>query len=343
MARAESEKSGVLANPGRNAIRALSLRWLFKRQWRVRLLARGLWLYQKLGFQFLFRALKLNGLLPKRLRDLEKKTPTACDHFSPGLIAREESPRTKPKYKVGLLTGCVQDVLYSNINRDTADVLLANGCTVVTPHGQGCCGSLHSHNGDLETARKLARALIDAFPLKDCDAIITNAAGCGSHLKHFDRLLEDDAHYAAKGKEWSAKVKDVHEWLCEKGFRAPVAGSNPEPHTVTYHEACHLCHGQKITAQPRRILKSIPGLELREMGEAQWCCGSAGIYSITQPVMAQKLLDRKRVNIEKTQAEIVATANPGCHLQIEQGMADTKIMVKHPVSLLAEAYRREKG
>ncbi len=338
MARAESERSGVVAHPARSLLREVSLRWLFRRQWRVRLLGRGLWLYQLTGMQGLVRAMKLTRVLPKRIRDLEKKTPRAAGLFSPHLIAECERPKTEKRFKVGLLTGCVQDILYSEINRDTADVLLENGCEVVTPHGQGCCGSLHSHNGDLETARRLARDMIDAFPLSECDAIITNAAGCGSHLKHFDRLLEEDPAYREKAKEWSVKVKDVHEWLCEKGFRKPT-GKGDVKQTVTYHEACHLCHGQKITAQPRHVLKSIPGLELIELHESTWCCGSAGIYSLTQPEMAQKLLDRKVENIAKSGADVVATANPGCLLQIEQGVRKKRVC--HPVSLLAEAYRAE--
>jgi glycolate oxidase iron-sulfur subunit len=341
MARAESERSGVLKNPARDLVRAGSLRWLFRRQWRVRLLARGLWIYQATGLQRLVRALKLTYILPKKIRNLEKKSPTASAQFTPQLVALREKAIQERRFTVGLLSGCVQDVLYSSINKDTADVLRANGCEVITPRAQGCCGSLHGHNGDLETARALARDLIAAFPLAECDAIITNAAGCGSHLKHFDRLLADDPVYREKAVEWSRKVKDIHQWLAEIGFRKPAKSAKSLPQKVTYHEACHLCHGQKITQQPREVLRAIPGLELVELQESTWCCGSAGIYSITQPEMAQKLMDRKKLNIETTQAATVATANPGCLLQIEQGLGSAKTRVCHPITLLAEAYRNE--
>ena len=248
-----------------------------------------------------------------------------------------------PTYRVGLLTGCVQDLVYSDVNRDTADVLLANGCTVVTPPSQGCCGSLHAHNGEYELAKDYARRLLDHFDLDRLDAIITNAAGCGSHLKHFDRLLHDDPRYAAKAAQWSAKVKDISEWLVEIGFRAPEKPGTEA--RVTYHDACHLCHGQKITAQPRELLGKIPGLQIAPLPESMWCCGSAGIYNLIQPEMAGKLLQRKLDHIASTGATIVATGNPGCLLQIQNGLAarGTHLEVVHPVTLLARAYRATEG
>ena len=175
---------------------------------------------------------------------------------------------------------------------------------------------------------------------RSLDAIITNAAGCGSHLKHFDRLLKDDPQYAAKAAQWSEKVKDISEWLVEIDFRAPVQARRRTTR-VTYHDACHLCHGQKITAQPRELLARIPGLDVKPLTESMWCCGSAGIYNLIQPEMADKLLQRKLDHIAATGAQIVATGNPGCLLQIQNGLAarGTKVDVVHPVSLLAKAYR----
>jgi glycolate oxidase iron-sulfur subunit len=239
---------------------------------------------------------------------------------------------------VALLTGCVQDLVYSDINRDTADVLLANGCDVVTPPHQACCGSLHAHNGEYEWAKGYARRLIDHFELEKLDAIITNAAGCGSHLKHFDRLLRDDPAYAERARQWSEKVRDVSEWLLEIGVEIP-AGSVAA--RVTYHDACHLCHGQKITAQPRELLGAVPGLEVVPLAESMWCCGSAGIYNLIQPAMADKLLQRKLDHIAATGADVVATGNPGCLLQIQNGLRarGSSVTVAHPVSLLARAYR----
>jgi glycolate oxidase iron-sulfur subunit len=233
----------------------------------------------------------------------------------------------------------VQDLAFSDINRDTADVLLANGCEVITPRLQSCCGSLHAHNGELELARELARRQIDAFDLDSLDAIITNAGGCGSHLKTYGHLLHDDPLYAAKAATWDKKVKDIHEWLVQIGFRKPEAGAGVTE--VTYHESCHLCHGQKVVSQPRQVLQTIPGLVFKELPDSNWCCGSAGIYNITQPEQSRKLLDRKVACVNATQAPVVATSNPGCHLQLANGLRATGQQVTQPVTLLARAYRAE--
>ncbi len=362
MARAEAERSVGQQSAPRRLFRWVLLDVLFHQQWRLRFVGRLLWIYQATGLQGLVRKSGLLKLLPKGLQGLEAKTPTIKRHFSPDLIAAEEAPsevaaavpsggpsspplgtaaatQGQSSYRVGLLTGCVQDLIYSDVNRDTADVLRANGCTVITPPSQACCGSLHAHNGEYEMAKGYARRLLDHFDLDHLDAIITNAAGCGSHLKHFDRLLHDDPTYAARAKQWSEKVRDISEWLVEIDFRAPEKA--PTDSRVTYHDACHLCHGQKITAQPRELLARIPGLDLAPLPESMWCCGSAGIYNLIQPEMADKLLQRKLDHIASTGARIVATGNPGCLLQIQNGLAarGTKIEVTHPVSLLAEAYR----
>ena len=341
MARAEAERSPAEQTPLRKFTRWLLLDVLFGQQWRLRFVGRLLWLYQAMGLQAMVRRSGVLRLLPASWRALEAKTPTIKRHFSPDLIAPLETPRDKmpARHRVGLLTGCVQDLIYSDVNRDTADVLRANGCEVVTPPSQGCCGSLHAHNGEYEMAKDYARRLLDHFDLDRLDAIITNAAGCGSHLKHFDRLLKDDPKYAARAAQWSEKVRDISEWLVEIDFRAPAkAGAEAR---VTYHDACHLCHGQKITVQPRDVLAKIPGLDVKPLPESMWCCGSAGIYNLIQPEMADKLLQRKLDHIASTGATVVATGNPGCLLQIQNGLAarGTKVAVVHPVSLLAKAYR----
>jgi glycolate oxidase iron-sulfur subunit len=407
-ARAHVEQSGIAASPKRNFVRWLALRFLFTRPRALRAAGRLLWLYQATGLQMLARQLKLTALLPQSLRELEPQTPPIARHFSDALIAEIERPKILnteiteteteksfsvasvpvlrslgegglKKYRVAVLTGCVQDLVFSDINRATVDVLLANDCEVVTPRAQACCGSLHAHNGDLETARQLARRQLDAINPTDFDAIITNAAGCGSHLKHYDRLLAGDPLYAERAATWSHKLKDISEFLVEIDFRPPAEHrtsniehrmSKSEPISdnsiktsvldvgcstfdvrdksrlkiVTYHEACHLCHGQKISAQPREILRAIPGVELRECAEATWCCGSAGIYNITQPQTAAWLQQRKLGHLRATGANIVATANPGCHIQLENGFrqAGEKVEIVHPVVLLARAYAAEK-
>lgn len=338
LARAEAEQSPAMQSPLRKFFRWVLLDFLFRRQGRLRLAGRFLWLYQASGFQWAVRRSGLLKLMPRGWRGLEAKTPTIRRHFSPDLIAPEEAPTGEARYRVGLLTGCVQDLIYSDVNRDTADVLRANGCAVVTPPHQACCGSLHGHNGEYELAKDFARRLLDCFDLDRLDAIITNAAGCGSHLKHFDRLLKDDPRYAARARQWSEKVRDISEWLVEIEFRAPARA--PTDAVVTYHDACHLCHGQKITAEPRELLARIPGLKTVPLTESMWCCGSAGIYNLIQPEMAGKLLDRKVDHILATGARIVATGNPGCLLQIQNGVRarGLKIEVVHPVTLLARAY-----
>jgi len=336
-ARADIEQAGVMRNPQRDLVRELTLRWLFTRPQALRAVGRLLRLYQASGLESLVRRLKLTALLPSRLRALESLTPRVKRQFSDALIRPVETPADQ-KHRVGLLTGCVQDLVFSHVNRDTADALLANGCEVVTPRAQSCCGSIHAHNGELELARQMARRTLDAFDLDRLDAIITNAAGCGTHLKNYGHLLHDDPVYAKRAAQWSAKLRDIHEWLAEIGIRAPAAST---PQTVTYHDACHLCHGQKITRQPRQVLAAIPGLKLVELPESTWCCGSAGIYNITQPEMSQKLLGRKISNIEKTGTAVVASANPGCSIQLQAGLgqASKAWRIVHPISLLAEAYR----
>ncbi len=332
-ARADIERAGVLDAPQRSMVRAFALRLIFTRPLLLRALGRVLRWYQASGVEALVRKTGLTRLLPRDLRELEPLTPRVQRDFSDALIGAVESP-DQCRYRVGMLTGCVQDLVYPHVNRDTVDVLLENGCEVVTPGAQHCCGSLHAHNGEVEWAREMARRNIDAFDLDALDAIITNAAGCGSHLKHYDHLLAGDPRYASRARQWSGKVRDIHEWLIEIGVAAPASGGGQ---TVTYHEACHLCHGQKITRQPRELLKLIPGLQLVEMKEATWCCGSAGIYNITQPEMSRKLLARKMANIKQTGAEVVASANPGCCVQLEAGGG---VEVVHPITLLARAYRR---
>jgi glycolate oxidase iron-sulfur subunit len=350
MARAEAERSGALASPPRSFVRWFLLDIVLRKQWRLRFVGRLLWFYQVTGLQKFARSSGLLRLLPKSLRLMETKAPKIRRYFSPDLIAPEEMARGETRYRVGMLTGCVQDIAYSDVNRDTVEVLRANGCSVVTPPRQGCCGSLLAHNGKYETAKDYARQLLDFFDLDQLDAIITNAAGCGSHLKHFDRLLSDDPRYAVKARQWSEKVKDISEWLVEIGIRVPaksvvataVPGGGACSQTrVTYHDACHLCHGQKIMAQPRDLLTKIPGLEVVPLPESMWCCGSAGIYNLIQPEMADKLLQRKLDHIASTGADIVAAGNPGCLLQIQNGLAarGMKIEVLHPVTLLARAYR----
>jgi glycolate oxidase iron-sulfur subunit len=340
-ARAEAEESGVLRNPKRTFIRWLTMRWLFMDLRRLRFVGASIRLYQRLGLQRLLRGSGALKLAPRRLRELEAMTPAIQPKFSADMIAAVTPAVVRKKYRVALLTGCAQDLMFSDVNRDTAEVLSRNGCEVATPPRQNCCGSLHAHNGELAMARELARKNIDQFPPDQFDAIISNAAGCGSHLKHYGPLLADDPAYRERAKVWDAKLKDIHEWLAAIGLTPPKPGVAAS--TVTYHEACHLCHGQKITAPPRQVLRAIPGLKLVELPESEWCCGSAGVYNLIQPEMANNLLDRKLRHIAATQARVVAVGNPGCLAHMANGIRRERLPVRlvHPITLLAEAYRAE--
>ncbi|TLD69900.1 (Fe-S)-binding protein [Phragmitibacter flavus] len=344
-ARADVERKGVLHTPQRGFWRWLTLEVLFMRPRLLRAVGMGLRWYQRSGVEKVVRGSGLLRLLPEGLRRLEPQTPVMSAVFSNGLIEEVEEPVGVRKYRVALLTGCVQDLAFAEVNRDTADVLLANGCEVVTPSVQPCCGSLHGHNGAPELAMELARRQLDLFEVESLDAIISNAGGCGSHLKHYGPLLKEDARYAERARLWDSKVRDVHEWLAEIGFRVPSAGCGVEE--VTYHESCHLTHGQKVVAAPRLVLGSIPGLKVVELPESNWCCGSAGIYNITQPEQSAKLLKRKVEKIAETGVPVVATSNPGCHLQIaaelKADLGNKCKSVTQPVTLLAQAYRNERS
>jgi glycolate oxidase iron-sulfur subunit len=344
----ETARADIRASDGdrsakRRFWRALTLRFLFMRPSALRLAGRFLRTYQRSGIESMMRRVGLTRLLPADLRRLEPQAPAIARQFSDALIPPRLEPDGPARYRVALLTGCVQDLVFPDINKDTADVLVANGCVVDTPPGQGCCGSLHAHNGEPGLASELARRMIDTIPPERYDAIVTNAGGCGSHLRHYAPLLEGDVRYRDRARAWDAKVRDIQEWLVEIGCRVPEAAPFETAATVTYHDSCHLAHGQKVVHQPRALLRLIPGVTLAELPESSWCCGSAGIYALTQPEQAEALLKRKVGHIATTAATIVATANPGCHLQIARGLKDAgaNVQVTHPVSLLARAYARE--
>ncbi len=261
-----------------------------------------------------------------------------------GEVKVHELPERSPaqgtkRYTVGVLAGCVMRVLFGGTNAATVRVLQANGCEVVAPKAAGCCGALHLHTGFHADALAKMRAFIDAFQpfMSELDAIVVNSAGCGSTMKEYGDLLADDPAYREKAQAFAAKVKDVSEWLIEIG---PIPPTRPLNAVVSYHDACHLAHGQKIRLQPRQLLQQIPGLKLVEMDESDTCCGSAGVYNITEPEMARRLLERKLANLRATGATIIATGNPGCLAWIQQGAKEAGLNVRicHPIELLNEAY-----
>jgi glycolate oxidase iron-sulfur subunit len=238
---------------------------------------------------------------------------------------------------VALLAGCVMSTAYADVHRATARVLARNGYDVVVPDGQGCCGALSVHSGDLDGGRALARRNIDAFDNPQLDAVLVNAAGCGAAMKEYDFLLRNDAAYAERARRFVSRVRDVTEFLADVGL---TAEPGPLDLTVTYQEPCHLVHAQRIARQPRALLAAIPGLTLIEMPESALCCGSAGVYNLLQPEMSSTLLDRKLRNARTTGAPVIVSANPGCMLQLESGLRQRgeTTRVVHIMTLLDEAY-----
>ncbi|HNP88509.1 MAG TPA: heterodisulfide reductase-related iron-sulfur binding cluster [Kouleothrix sp.] len=308
---------------------------LFKRLELFRGFSRLMWLYQRSGVQALARQSGLLKLLG--LADTEALLPPMSDAFTvpQGQIYPAEGTA---RYHVALLTGCVMATAFADVHAATLRVLRKNGCEVILPPDQGCCGALHVHGGDMDGGRELARRNIAAFEGLGLDAIIVNAAGCGSTMKEYGHLLHDDPAWAARAAAFSAKVKDISEFLA--AIELNTCDLKPLPITVTYQEPCHLAHAQRISAQPRKLLRAIPRLVLKEMPESSLCCGSAGIYNVTQPEMAAQLGARKLNNAQTTNAEVLVTANPGCHLQLAGGLRrrGSTMRVRHIVELLDAAY-----
>ena len=283
---------------------------------RLRLLALPMLLYQRSGLQRLLRATGLLRLLPKRMAQMESLLPRVPTGFLHGLPA-QVSPLSERRRRVGMLSGCVQQVFFQHVNQATARVLAAEGCEVIIPRAQQCCGALMLHSGLDEQAATLARRMIATFEAANVDTIVINAAGCGSTMKEYGHLLRDDPAWAARAAAFSAKCKDISEILCELPARAPRHALSMR---VAYHDACHLRHAQGIHAEPRLLLAGIPNLEVAEIDEATLCCGSAGVYNLLNPEPANQLGDRKVENLLATKADAVISANPGCLLQLMSGL-----------------------
>jgi glycolate oxidase iron-sulfur subunit len=305
---------------------------------RLRLLALPMMIYQRSGLQRLIRASGLVRLLPQRLLQMEALLPAVPSRFWRRLPARV-SPAIAPRLRVGMLAGCVQQVFFQHVNEATARVLAAEGCEVVIPPAQACCGALMVHSGLHEQAAAMARQMIATFEAANVDVIVINAAGCGSSMKEYGHLLHDDPAWAARAAAFSAKCKDVSEVLCELPALAP---RHALPMRVAYHDACHLRHAQGIFSEPRQLLATIPELEVAEVAEASLCCGSAGVYNLLHPEPANELGDRKVENLLASKAEAVISANPGCLLQLmsslrRRGMAE--MPAYHMVELLDASIR----
>ena len=347
------------------AVKRFALRKIVASRNTLKFFSRLLWLYQKTGLQKFIRSIGLLKLFSKNLFEIEKLSPVIADKFSDKQIKEVELPYGEVKYKTAFHFGCLMNTMFADINSDTIEVLKECGCKIITPKDQVCCGSLMGHNGDMDFALKLARKNIDAFDKHDYDYLISNSAGCGAFMKDYAHLLDGVPDYAEKAKRFSSKVKDVMEFFDEQKpalifssviskessteksvLKEPkkislqtrwVQNDIPEKNqAVTYHDACHLLHAQKVGTQPRDVIKSLPGIKYTELEEASWCCGSAGIYNVVRYDDALTQLERKMNNIRNTNAKVVLTGNPGCMGQIKYGTQKFNVDVEviHPITLI---------
>jgi len=333
-------------------IRRVVFRQLFTSMRLFRVFAFMMWLYQRLGVQRLVRASGILGLLG--MQQAEAFLPTVQRPFlvpkgevypagTSALVeaaatpaaATDAVPAHVPGTPVSFFAGCVMSTAMAEVDRATIRVLQRAGCSVTNTAEQGCCGALNAHGGDLDTAKEMARKNIEAFERDGDAAIIINSAGCGAMLKDYGHHFRDEPEWAARAKAFSMRVKDITEFLA--GRTLPMRRNLDV--TVTYQEPCHLAHAQRITQQPRVLLKAIPGLQLREMAESSLCCGSAGVYNLTNPVESRQLQQRKLDNAAATDATVIVTANPGCCIQMQSGLDErgASTQVKHIIELLDEA------
>jgi glycolate dehydrogenase iron-sulfur subunit len=307
----------------------------FTRPERLKRLRLPLLVYQKSGLQAVVRASGILNFLPKKMRAMEALLP----RLGPNEAVAEITPAVGEKRRrVGLLLGCVQREFFPQVNAATARVLAAEGCEVVAPQAQPCCGALLVHAGEEAAALELAKKTIDAFERANVDAVVTNAAGCGSNVKEYGHLLRDDPAYAERAKQFAAKCKDISEVLAGLEPRAP---RHPLKLRVAFHDSCHLQHAQGVGSQPRALLAKIPELQLAEIPEAAICCGSAGIYNLVQPDAANAIGDRKANLIAPLRADVVATGNPGCVLQLQSSLARNghRTPVVHTIQLIDASVR----
>lgn len=279
--------------------------------------AKALRMYQRGGMEWMLNKTGIMKIFAPKMAKLQHLSPRIDEKFFDESFPELIRPVGRTQHRVAFLSGCIMNVAFSDVNRDTIEVLLYNGCEVIVPRMQECCGSLQAHNGDFESARKLARHNIDVFLQYDFDAIVINSAGCGAFMKEYGHYLADDREYSEKAVFLSRKVKDLTEFLVSIDFKKPSRAFNKR---VAYHDACHLAHAQRITTEPRAILETIPGIDLVDLPEASWCCGSAGIYNVVHYDDSMQLLSRKMSNVASTRAELIVANNPGCIAQMKHGL-----------------------
>ena len=308
---------------------------------RLRTFLPSIIVYQKSGLQQLIRKSKILDKISPRLAAMESILPKITTESLSDKLPTIIPAQGETRYRVGVILGCVQRLFFSPVNEATVRVLTANGCEVVIPESQGCCAALPAHQGQEMQAQQLARQMIDSFADTNVDAIIINAAGCGHTLKEYGHILEDDPKYCTKAEEFSRKVKDLQEFLSSIQLTTKLSPLSDQELKIVYQDACHLLHGQKISLQPRQLLRKIPGITLKEPLDAALCCGSAGVYNMLQPEVANELGQQKVNNLLNTGADIIASPNPGCALQISKHLRykDRQPLVIHPIELLDYSIR----
>lgn len=311
---------------------------LFPYPERLKLLVWVQLLYVYSGLRWLVRELGVLRLVPVRFKNLEGLMPEVSSRHLVASLPDRAVPKGRRRARVVLLPGCVQRTYFPGVNDATIRVLTAEGCEVIVPRDLACCGALSVHAGREEEAKSFARAAITVLERIDADAVVVNAAGCGSSMKEWHRLLADDPAFGPRAAKMSAKVKDATELLASL---EPIAKRHPLPLRAAYHDPCHLAHAQKIRAQPRSLLRSIPGLEIAEIPDGEQCCGSAGIYNLVQPESSREIGGRKVDNVLATNTEILVSANPGCTLQIQMLLRERgkSIRAAHPIELLDASIR----
>ena len=308
---------------------------------RLRVLLRPMGLYQKSGLQKVVRSLGFLKQLSPQLAAMEAMLPAIPPQAFQDTMPECIPAQGEKRYRVGMLLGCVQRLFNPEVNTATVRVLTANGCEVVVPKSQGCCAALTHHQGQEDQTKTLARQMIDSFADTNVDFVLVNASGCGHTLKEYGSILADDPDYKEKAKDFAEKVRDVQEFLADVGLTAKLSPLQDTPLKLVYQDACHMLHGQKISVQPRKLLREIPGVTLREPVDAALCCGSAGVYNILQPEVAEELGRQKVQNLTNTGASLIASANIGCFVQISRHLKlqGKEVPVLHPMQLLDYSIR----
>lgn len=300
-----------------SAVRHLIFKRIFPHPKRVRRLGHLLWAVQTLGLQSLANRTGLVRILPKALAEMQKSVGTVASPRKRRTRVSRMKAEGETRLTVGMFTGCIMDVMFFETNQATARLLTKAGCDVVFVEAQNCCGAMHAHSGEMSGAKELAQRNIEAFERAGVDFVVNNAGGCGAALKEYGHWFKDDPVWEERARRFASRNRDANELLAEL---PPLRFSKPLPYTVTYQDSCHLAHGQGVRNQPRELLRRIPGLKLVEMRQPDGCCGSAGTYNLTQFDMSMQILDGKMEQVRDTQARLIVTSNPGCLLQMKQGI-----------------------